>query len=921
MSNKVSSVNSSRLLDNKLSVILEDLNEDLKDAGIVEREVLLSQFNSVVNKFFRTLNSPLLSDTNFRPGTFPSIDELNSAMLDVFKDLQIIYKEINSLEAFITSNFNTLNTIGSALRGRLRRVSSDLGDYRLYAKDNLGGAKYYSDSFQNTEKIDYADRLYNGSKCGIDIQSGAVTLPIDPNKTETYTVSSTSIGSGSNGIAGNNQETGALLRAELKNITDANPDTWFEFERVSKTQSKVPLVLELKFALEKDSIINTVALNSTSFATRNYPRVTKLETSIDGREFTDIIDSVPSSVVFGDTRDRVVILDPSSGKFSGVTKIKIPPQKIRYVNMVIQMDDSYVINTSSGLRYRKAIGLRDVDFIGEVYDASGEIVSINYNAPDEIKKVALISNSQTTQNLTDIRHMVSVDDGQNWYDIQSVDRIGREISEILNFNVEGVDSIDTESPAVSIRHKAILERVPNGFSTRGGVERRREDASEFRTISPGTQEIVLANRPISNTVSISNVSFGSVGGEDFYFIPSNQAVERNGNLYVYLPDEPFYRNSIVKDQEIVRINNEVWERVGSLSGQASDAKVYTFDYLNNVIKFGDNAEGLKPTNDIYFGLSREQAAVTQDNPRKIKLAFTSDRVKESTSVYRLEEEQAAQAINVQKNATIIRLGRRDISSLTITSDPSGVFSSEVPFVNGSEELSVAGEYSVDYLNGIIYTFSETADDSDTIIDFNYRPRTEVENFSFIGNDIQIGEDDYVSTKSSETISIGSPTNVIRLSKSFVEPRSIRFLTLNGSFATEVPFKGDGTEFNLNLSPADLDGYYTVDYKNGIIYTYSQVSGSLMLEYNTTSYFVEYNIAVGVPSDSFTINEEENTVIFTNRYIIKNFSDSLNIATFRSLFKVDYSYVTELQQNPRELEPYFTPLLKDYALTILTKEQL
>ena len=89
----------------------------------------------------------------------------------------------------------------------------------------------------------------------------------------------------------------------------------------------------------------------------------------------------------------------------------------------------------------------------------------------------------------------------------------------------------------------------------------------------------------------------------------------------------------------------------------------------------------------------------------------------------------------------------------------------------------------------------------------------------------------------------------------------------------------------------------------------------------TEYYAEYNLAVEVARDDYEIDEENNLITLTDRYVIDSFSSAISTASLRNLFKIDYSYVVELTQNPRELEPYFTPLLKDYALAILTRSQL
>jgi len=921
MSNKVASINSSKLLDNKLAVILEELNTELKDSDIAEKELILAKFNGVINKFYNTLSNPLFKLETFKKGTFPNYKYLNLKFKDIENDLKILYREINSLELFLVSNYNTLNTEASSLRGRLRRIASNLGDFRLHATDNLGGATYFTDSFHNTDKIDYDNKLYNEQPCSIDIQTGIVSLPVNTSKTKKYMTEEISIGNGSNGIAGNNQQLNALLRGELKTISDSNPDSWFEYENVTDEPSITPLIFELKLKLDKDSIINTLSISPTAFATRNYPRITKLEVSIDGKEYTDIISQVPSSAFFEDTRDKVIILNPASGKFSGISKIKIPPIKVRYINIIFQQDDSYIIKTPSGIKYRKAIGLRDIDIMGEVYEAKGELGSILFTPQDEIKKVSVIANSQTAEGLTGIKHYLSVDDGQNWNEIQSVEKIGTDIEEILNYNLEGIESIKTSTPAISIRHKAFLERTATGFSARGGVERRRESKSDFRTIGAGTQSVTLSQSPIASTVNVRNVSFGSVGRDQFYLVNTKDIIERNGNKIVYLPQIPFTQNSTDIGQEIIRIDNEIWTKTSDLSSENDEAKVYEFDYLNNIIKFGDDTNGKKPSSDILFGLEAEQVVITQDSPRKVRLKLDIDGVKETTSLYRLKPaEQKANHI-LPKAAAIHRLNLTNIQTITIINDDASALIAEKIFSNGSSELSIAGDYSVNYKEGVIYTYAETAEETDTIIDISYLPKEIISDFKITDSELEINEEDYITESENELIIIAGATKTIRLTNGFVEPRSIRFLSLSDSFKTEVPFKGDGTEFNLGLPASELDGYYTIDYKKGIIYTYSNISGSLVLEYNKTLYYAEYNIAVKISGENYSVDEENSTITFTNEYIVRAFSESLNKSLLRTLFKVDYEYVVELEQNPKELEPYYSPLLKDYALAILTKGQL
>lgn len=917
MGNKITSINSSQLLDNKLAVLLENLNSNFLDGSESERETILIDFNKTINKFYQTLYNPILQLSPVKEGVDLNLDQLNEYFKQMDQDLKILFREVNSLHRYAINNFNTLSTHSSALRSRLRRIDSDLDDFRLQAESNLTDAIFFSDGYRNTEQIDYDNKLYKEEVCSIDIHSNAIQLPLDLSKTKKHSITNVSIGSGSNGTAGNNQELSALHRADLKSIVDDNPDTWFEYESVSQSLTNLPLALELRLSLDKPSIINVIELSSMAFATRNYVKLVKLEVSNDGREFTSILDEVFTEADSDKSSSQAIILDPSAGKFAGINRLKFTPREVSYMNIVLQQDDSYTIKTTSGLRYRKAIGIRDINLMGEAYLDKGEIASVEYYPSKEIKKVALQTNEISTPNLTDITNYISIDNGQNWIEIQPISERGREVPEIINFNLEGIESIDTTSPINSIRYRGLLKRLKEGFSSRGGTERRRKLKTEFLNISPSSQSIGVTEKPIGSTVSIKNVSYGSVGGDSFYLIGSGEKIERDDRLYIYLPSIPFDSGLISEDQEILKINNEVWSRVSSLSGAASSEKIYEFDYLNNIIKFGNDINGKKPTGDIFLGLKRERVSVLLDEKKTLDLAFDSDEIKETTRVYRLEDETSKAGHIFAKDVTVHRSGVTDISDITIVTDINNILSAEKVFINGAEEFIQNGDYSIDYSNGIIYTYSRSPKDSDVVIDIIYSPRIKIEDFSFIDGKITIEDKDYVSVKINDTQSIVAQTNVIDLDNSYVEPRSLVLVTPHSSLSTEVPFKGDGTEFNLPLSPAELVGYYTIDYKRGRIYTYSPVTvGAIVFEYNTSRYYAEYNMAILVPRTDYTVDEESQVITFSDNYIIKNFSDSLDVNSFRTLYKIKYEFVIELEQDAKKLESFYTPMLRDYSLTIL-----
>jgi len=923
MADRISSVLNSELLENKLAVLLEKVNLDLSKTNVAEKEQILIGFNAAITSFYKTLSNPLFVNRELTEGVVPNFKDLNTSFFTLSQDLDIVYREINALHGFLVGNFNTLNTHSSRLRSRLRKIASNLGDFRLQSLDNLGGAIYFADDFVSADKIDYRNDLYNEEKASIDIKSGAMHLPVKPRRGVTvHKINELSIGSGSNGAPGNNQEIGSLIRNQLKHIDDENPDTWYEYELVTNTETTIPLILELNIQLDKAAITNSIEVLPANFGNRNYPRITKLETSVDGKVFTDIIDEVVVSKTFNQDKDKLVSLSPEAGKSSGIVKFNFNPRKIEYVNIVIQQDDSYIIKSTSGLRFRKAIGIKELMVQGIKYLDTAEIVSTIFNPEAEINKLILISNNETTEGLTSVEHYISPNDGQDWHQIQSVEKIERDIEEILTFNLEDVeDSKQTNSPVTGVRHKALLKREATGFSARGGVEKRRDTKTQFINTAAGLQSFILEERPIASSVEITNTSFGSAGRDRSYLVAEADKIARDDFLYVYLPHLPFKPGTIEVDSEKILVDNIVWTRTTDLSAHTPVESVYEFDYLNNIIKFGDNNTGQKPESNIFFSLKRERVQITSSSSREARLNYETDGVKETINFYRLGEQENKSDFILQKRSTIHRFGVTDVQGITITADPQSLLVQEKTFLNGSQELSLSGDYSVDYIGGILYTYEETNGVDDTKVDLDFKPRTTIEQFNIIDGGFNFLNADYVSALKKQTISIVTPAKAVSLGDGYIEPKTLRFLTLSSSFKTEVPFKGDGTEFALDILPSELDGYFTIDYRKGILYSYSLISGTLVLEYNTTEYYAEYNIGVKVPLTDFKVDEEKSTVVFSDKYIINNYSDSLEARVTRNLFKIEYDYVVELEYNPRELEEYYTPFLKDYALAILTRERI
>ena len=66
-------------------------------------------------------------------------------------------------------------------------------------------------------------------------------------------------------------------------------------------------------------------------------------------------------------KDSFLVLAPFAGQNSGVNSYSFKPRRARYIQLKIQQDDYYLIKTPAGVRYRKAIGLRELYVNSIVY--------------------------------------------------------------------------------------------------------------------------------------------------------------------------------------------------------------------------------------------------------------------------------------------------------------------------------------------------------------------------------------------------------------------------------------------------------------------------------------------------------------------------------------------------------------------------
>lgn len=243
-------------------------------------------------------------------------------------------------------------------------------------------------------------------------------------------------------------------------------------------------------------------------------------------------------------------------------------------------------------------------------------------------------------------------------------------------------------------------------------------------------------------------------------------------------------------------------------------------------------------------------------------------------------------------------------------DDKNPFFKEVDFVNGVEELG--GE------------FVQTTEDIPT----DLVPVANVASFDLNQN---------ISTKTSEhKVSFSNTTLFDELvdSEALVNGSGKYYIERDSAegdygrvyFHTTTTQETPGTITYYYAGPGySNSGLFSVDYQNGRIHLQREIDPdnegdwTLFVDYQYTDFRAEYKIARLLDSDTYDIDITRQTVTFKDSEILKFLqiphSGILNISPY---YLINYDYVAETRENITELQTRFSPVIKDYALRVLTK---
>lgn len=965
--NKYLQSDQSTLLKNKLANLSKKLQLSIRSGVLQTKEQYLLEAARIVTQFYKDLTEPTLEEVDVRPDDLPDPDLYNNLWQTLIDDLSIIFTEMENIESLTLANFNFITTETNRLVSRLKTVSSKLGDYILYSSNPTKDALFFKDSFNDLSKIDVNSSLLNKEQCNIDQAQGIITLPIDTNNTTSITIKTVpTINPNSNGVIGNNQEIGKAYNGNLNVLLDNNPDTWFEYERVTSrnVDNKDPLILDMVINLDSEEIVNFIRVNPNNFGTKTVIKINTIETSLDGQTYTSIKEDIPTANFTGEIEEETFTLAPSTSKFAGQGLYSFSPRKIKYVHLIFQQDEPYVISTNIGDRLRYAIGIRDIDIKSITYLSDGEIISKPFETIDEIRKVLVNTNQFPLQvsELGKIQFFLSPDDGATWHEIrpQEVGNISGQVGvpNILEFNSISNSSITTAVPVKSLRVKTKLSRTDENFvEGSSSFNKKIETIAETHQIPTNSPfELELEKAPVNGSVILVDPIYGSRGLEDFpYFIGftgENISQQKYTLPFKTLP-RPLEKTlvsgiyhtteTIASDWIHVEVGGEEWNQIDD--DTYTSGNIYNLDINTGYLTFGNLIGGDTPAVNapITMWMEPERLYPTADNnDHKAKLAFTASNNKNNMTIQRYAPIETITNEIISRNSTVIKLKNKNIVSYTgITSVFGG--GNQETYRNGRDELVTDASWSIDTEHGIVYLKTPTSRTTEITVSYTYQPiftlSTEEWDWgttSLLRDSISIKEDAWkTNLVEDESLSAAIITNATSfdLSHLSIVEDSVTFkvevsgVVLDVSdtgtphpLIKEVIYQDGDTEFG-----AEDAGLYSIDYQKGRFFTQRPLDATITdikVDYEYVDYRAKYYIARLIDPKHYEVDIVNQTIVLSDNEIMRRaLIPHKRLDGQPPYYLVNYDYIKETREDVEALQPFYSPIVKDYALKVLTKGRI
>lgn len=401
---------------------------------------------------------------------------------------------------------------------------------------------------------------------------------------------------------------------------------------------------------------------------------------------------------------------------------------------------------------------------------------------------------------------------------------------------------------------------------------------------PAELSVVEGQEP--HTITLENISDGDMNATEVIRYSPKESIY--GERMAQGASRHYLQNQNISDVDSVTFKEPSGSNVFAdekifIDGvtELVDAGDYSIDHTNGIIYSKSSTPSIGITSVTYKYTPIEVVPVEnwrfsdQQTFQTIELdhsVFRSIKVEDTDTEADLSGQVGQLRINLT-HETIVRGSLRWSSNASLTV--------EVPFIDGLEEFS-----------DTIKVEDESVPSSGTSFTLDNVPTDE---YPVVFSDASVFQNE-----------TATPTNPGDYYVNYSTGGVTTVSTLNNG---TVSYKYVDTN-----KAGDLAGAYSVDYREGIVYLYDPLAASVTISYEYTNYAVRYRIAKNLESYMFKVNPDDKMITITDPGVLE---DYLPTTRHAGLIKVFYEYVAEVRESIEELEEFFTPILKGYALKILT----
>lgn len=174
---KLTDVNINVVKAQNLLAVIEAKRKDpntVKDSQ--SESAIFEDLFKAFKDFFSNLGKPSIKKRVQKVGSPALSEDYNSTMQEIYDDINLAYREEDSLASIMVKDFNYNEAARQMLRNKVKRLSSDSLDYSLFSTGLKDQSLFGSDTFSDMAKLDMSRISAGSTAAEVSLDQGVVTL-------------------------------------------------------------------------------------------------------------------------------------------------------------------------------------------------------------------------------------------------------------------------------------------------------------------------------------------------------------------------------------------------------------------------------------------------------------------------------------------------------------------------------------------------------------------------------------------------------------------------------------------------------------------------------------------------------------------------------------------------------------------------